>query len=153
MADLFKSVSGSVIKSGVSSPTFITVDGLDGLLKGGKLLLTSIRIDRAQDVQFLKTLSNLYYIYAFGEAPGKVNISGLLFFSDCGSKSISGGSIGQINSFYESNNAYSKKGTIQISGGDGMSFKTILTGLSISGDMTPYNYASFSLSFSLIPPK
>jgi hypothetical protein len=153
MADLFQSVSGAVIKSKTNSPTFLSVDGLDQLLKGGKLLLTSIRITRAQDVQFLKTLSNLYYIYAFGESPGTIQVGGLVFFSDCNSKSISGDSIGEINKFYDDNNAYEKKGTTRISGGNGMSFNTILTGVSISGDMTPYNYASFSLSFTLIPPK
>jgi hypothetical protein len=152
MSDLYKSVSGAVIKSGVSNPSFLSVDGMDGILRGGKMLLTSIRIDRAQDVQFLKTLANLYYIYAFGEAPGKVQVGGLLFFADCGSKSVNGNSVGEINSFYEGNNAYAKDSSIRIAGG-GVSLNCILTGMSVAGDMNAYNYASFSMSFTMIPPK
>lgn len=148
MADLFKSSSGSVVKSTTGSPSFLQVDGLD--LNGGMMMLTSLRIDRGQDIQVLKTLSNLYYLYAFGESPGRVLVGGLIFFTNCGAKSTTGEMVGKINSYYDANNAYAKRGPTRIAGG-GVSFRCVLNGLSISGDMTPYNYASFSLSFTLIP--
>lgn len=149
MADLYKSSSGAVVKTSVGSPSFISVDGFDSLLRGGKMLLTSIKIDRAQEVQIIKTLSNLYYIYAFGEAPGRVMIGGMIFFADCGSGSVSGDIIGKLNKAYDSNNAYAKS-SVKISGG-GATFNTILTGFSVSGDMNPYNQAAFSLSFTIVP--
>jgi hypothetical protein len=152
MSDLFKSVSGTVIKSQVSDPSFISVDGMDSILRGGKMLLTSIRLDRAQDVQIIKTLSNLYYIYAFGEAPGKVQIGGLLFFADCQSKAVNGSSVGEINQFFEQNNVYAKNESIRIAGG-GVSLNCLLTGLSLAADMNAYNYASFSMTFTMIPPQ
>jgi hypothetical protein len=152
MSDLYKSVAGTVVRTKVDSPSFVSVDGMDGILRGGKMLLTSIRVDRAQDVQFLKTLSNLYYIYAFGEAPGKVQIGGLLFFADCESKSIDGSSVGEINKFYEEKNVYANNGSIRIAGG-GVSLNCVLTGLSVAADMNAYNYASFSMAFTMIPPK
>ena len=151
MSDLYSAQAGTLIKSGVSNPSFLTVDGLDDLLKGGKMLATSFRLDRGQDVQLLKTLSNLYYVYAFGEAPGKILIGGLLFFADCNSPGGNSSVVQDINSYYEQNNAYNKDGVIRIAAG-GASYSGILTNLSMAADMTPYNYASFSLAFILIPP-
>ncbi len=151
MADLYKSSAGAIVKSTVGSPSFISVDGFDGLLRGGKMLVTSIKIDRAQEVQIIKTLSNLYYIYAFGESPGRVMIGGMIFFANCGSRSVTGDIVGQLNSTYESKCAYNNSSPVRISGG-GATFRTILTGFSISGDMNPHNQAAFSLSFTTIPP-
>lgn len=116
------------------------------------MLLTSIKIDRAQEVQIVKTLSNLYYIYAFGESPGRVLVGGLLFLADCGSKSVTGRIIGDLNSAYEAKCAYANSQPVRISGG-GAVFRTILTGFSVSGDMSPNNQAAFSLSFTIIPPQ
>lgn len=150
MSDLFQSSSGAVVKTSVGGASFISVDGFDQILRGGKMLLTSIKIDRAQDVQIIKTLSNLYYLYAFGESPGRVMIGGFMFLANCGSRSVSGEILGQLNSAYESKNAYNSSQPVRIAGG-GVSFKTVLTGFSVSGDMNPSNQAAFSLSFTIIP--
>ena len=150
MSDLFQSSSGAVVKTSVGSASFISVDGFDQILRGGKMLLTSIKIDRAQDIQIIKTLSNLYYLYAFGESPGRVMIGGFMFLADCGSKAVTGDILGQLNSAYESKNAYNSDSPVRIAGG-GVSFKTVLTGFSVSGDMNPSNQAAFSLSFTIIP--
>lgn len=112
------------------------------------MLVTSVRVNRQEDVQFLKTLSSAFFIYAFGEAPGSVNVGGLIFFRECGG-AISG-TIGELNSFYEENCAYARGSIIGVAIG-GASFPCLLTALSISGDMTPYNYVSFSLGFTLVP--
>lgn len=141
-----------MVKSSVGAPSFISVDGFDGLLRGGRLLGTSFKLDRGQEVQFLKTLSHLYYIYAFGESPGKVMIGGLLFFADCSDPSGNAKIIGDLNTFYEENNAYDRPTPIRIAAGNA-SFRCLLTNFSVSGDMNPYNFASFSLAFTLIPPK
>ena len=42
MADLFRAKAGTLIKSNVQSPGFVSVDGLDGLLRGGKMLGLSL---------------------------------------------------------------------------------------------------------------
>ena len=183
MSDLFRARAGTLIRSTVSSPRFITVDGLDEMLRGGKMLGTSFRLDRGQDVLPLKTLNNLYYLYAFGESPGKILIGGLIFFSNClstsdqsqvikdlnsyykgnnaftkptptritvSSSSDSSNVIGDLNSYYEHHNAYAKSTPTRIAVG-GASFRTLLTSFSIAADMNPYNYATFSLGFMLIP--
>lgn len=78
-------------------------------------------------------------------------IGGFMFLADCGSRSVRGDILGKLNSAYDSNNAYNKSSPVRIAGG-GVSFKTILTGFSVSGDMNPNNQAAFSLSFTIIPP-
>lgn len=114
------------------------------------MLVTSIKIDRSQDIQIIKTLSNLYYLYAFGEAPGRVMVAGMVFFADCGSRSVNGSIIGNLNSLYDSKCAYNNSSPVRIAGG-GVSFRTALVGFSVSSEMNPYNQASFSLSFTIIP--
>jgi hypothetical protein len=150
MADLYTASAGTLITSRVSSPAFISADALDDLLDGGFMMATSFRIDRGQDVQILKTLSNLYYVYAFGEAPGKILIGGLLFFSDCTDPSGQSDIIEQLNSYFDQNNIYDLNSPVTISIG-GATYQALLTNLSVAADMTPYNYASFSLGFTLLP--
>lgn len=148
MADLYKAVAGTLIKSEVGGGGFISISGMNSLLNGGRMLVTSVRVNRQQDVQFLKTLSSVFYIYAFGEAPGSVNVGGLIFFRECGGN-VSG-VIQEVNAFYEANNAYARGSILGVAVG-GASFPCLLTALSFSGDMTPYNYISFSLGFTLVP--
>lgn len=148
MADLYEAQAGTVIKSVVTSPAFISIDGFDSAIRGGKILMTSLRIERGQGVQVLRTLGNLYYIYAFGETPGRVMVGGMMFFSDC--RSGAGSPLAEVNAYYTANNAYNRQEPVTIAAG-GAAFSCILTNLSISGDMTPFNYASFSLSFVLMP--
>lgn len=149
MADLYRAVAGTLIKSGIDSGGgFISVSGMDSVLAGGRMLVTSIRVNRQQEIQFLKTLSSAFYIYAFGESPGSVNVGGLIFFRDCNGSGFSG--ISALNAYYETNNAYAKGGMVGVAVG-GASFPCLLSAFSISGDMTPYNYVSFSMGFTMVP--
>lgn len=151
MADLFRANAGTLIRNQVRTASFISIDGLDALLRGGRMLGTSFRLDRGQDFQMLKTLSNVYYTYSFGEAPGKISVGGLLFFAECGNTGLNTSVVGDINSFYENNNSYNRLEPVRIACG-GASFRTLLTNLSVASDSNPQNYASFNLSFTLIPP-
>ena len=152
MADIYHSSAGSLVKSKVSGSSFLSATGLDKILNGGKFLCTSIRVDRGQEVQFLKTLDNAYYLYCFGEAPGKIMVGGLLFFVDCASPNGNASTIRDINTYYEKNNAYASKQPLTVSMG-AASFNCILTNLSVAADMNAFNYGSFSLSFTTIPPR
>ncbi len=148
MADLYEAQAGVVIKSTVTSPSFISIDGFDNSIRGSKILMTSLRVERSQGVQVLRTLGSLYYIYAFGETPGRVMVGGLMFFSDCGGSG--GNPMARVNSYYSGNNAFDRREPVSVAAG-GVAFSCILTNLSISADMTPFNYASFSMSFILMP--
>jgi hypothetical protein len=149
MANLYNSKPGSLVKTTIASPTFMTIDGLD--LRSNKLVVTSFKLDRGQDVQHQKTLSSEIYTYAFGESIGRIQVGGLLFFGSC--DGISAESVTKINSFYSSNNLYTKNGPTKVAIGSGNAFQCYLENLSIVADASPYNMGSFNLGFSVIPKK
>ena len=150
MGNLYQASAGTIVVGQVSSPSFLNIDTLSKLLNGGQMLATSIRIDRGQDYQIVKTLSNAFYLYAMGEAPGKILIGGLLFFVSCGSTQDTAASIQQINDYYVKNNIYYQTNTTNIAMG-GVSYPSYLTNLSVAIDQNEFNYGSFSLGFLLIP--
>lgn len=151
MADLYKSRPGALVKTSIPTPTFLTVQGLK--LSGGKIMATSFKLDRSQDVQHQKTLSKDLYSYAFGESMGRVQVGGLLFFGQCGGGASSAAAIGVVNSFFNANNIYTKKGPVICTVGSGNSFKCYLENLSVNGEAGPYNMGSFNFGFSTIPAR
>lgn len=150
MSNLYKATAGSVVRDQVSSPSFLSVDGFDGQLRGGKMIATAFHVDRGQGWQMMKTLSNAIYTYAFGEDPGKIRVGGLLFLVNCGSAGASARAIGDVNAYYEKSNMYARKGPVRVAA-DGASYRTYLTEMSIVLEQNQYNYGSFSLGFLLIP--
>lgn len=147
MADLYQSKPGTLIKSSIARPSFVTISGLSF---GTKMIATGFKLDRNQDVQHQKTLSQDIYSYAFGESVGRVMIGGLLFFGDCGG--VSAAALQKVNSFYSENNVYTKKGAVTCTIGSGNAFKCFLENLSIVAEASAFNIGSFSLGFSMIPP-
>lgn len=145
MANIYKSTPGALVKQQVKQPAFLS---LDGLALGDVALVTSFRVDRAQDVQHVKTLSRDIYSYAFGESIGKIQIGGMLFLANCSGKSAT--SISDLNEFYSNNNLYAKGSSLTCTIGSGTSFKCYLENISISLEASAYNSGSFGLGFSVI---
>lgn len=145
MANIYKSIPGTLIKQQVKQPAFLTVEGL---ALGDVALATSFRVDRAQDVQHVKTLSRDIYSYAFGESIGKIQIGGMLFLATCSGKSAT--SISDINEFYSNNNIYTKGSSLTCTIGSGTSFKCYLENISVSIEASAYNSGSFGLGFSVL---
>jgi len=150
MADLYQSNAGSVTVTGVDTPGFLRLDGGD-ILSRQIMLITSVKVDRNEEVQTLKTLSNLYYLYSFGESPGRIMIGGILFLTPCNSSGGSSATVSQLNQWYEQNRAYNKQTPISISIGTAV-FKGVLTNFSVSAEMTQFNVAGFNLSFIFVQP-
>ena len=71
MLNIYTSTPGTLVKTSTATAAFLS---LDGLALGNVALATSFRVDRAQDVQHVKTLSKDIYSYAFGESMGKIQI-------------------------------------------------------------------------------
>jgi hypothetical protein len=147
MADLYQSKPGTLIKTSIAQPAMMTIDGLQ---MGSKMIATSFKLDRNQDVQHQKTLSQDIYSYAFGEAMGRIQVGGLLFFGDC--SGVSAAAISQINSFYSKSNIFAKKGALTCTIGSGNAFQCYLESVSVVAEASPFNIGSFSLGFSVIPP-
>lgn len=146
MANIYRSTPGALVKSSVRQPSFLTVSGLDF---GDKMIATNFKLDRGQDMQHQKTLSQEIYSYAFGEAMGRIQVGGMIFFGGCNGPSSAG--VSRINGYYSGNNAFAKKSSVTCTIGGQSAFKCYLENLSILVEASAYNTGSFSLGFSVIP--
>ncbi len=83
MADLFLTEPGAVVA--VDSPGIPVNFFLDnwGGYPGFKSIVTGIRVQTSSGVQYLHTLSDLVFVYVFGERMGSVTLSGVSFASQC----------------------------------------------------------------------
>lgn len=113
--------------------------------EGETLIITGITVHRKQVTQYVKTLDDKVFGYAWGEAPGTVTITGIIFFGNCGSPNSGG--ISAVNSYYDSNNVYKKTSPISVSLGS-TAFQGYLEELQISAEMNEYNYGTFTLSLT-----
>ena len=87
-------------------------------------------------------------MYAFGEVPIKIIVSGWIFMNVCDGGKSQG--IDTLNSFYEKNNIYIRKEPLSLTVGQ-VPFRAYLESMSINGEQNPYNYIGFSFGFSSIP--
>jgi hypothetical protein len=150
MPSIFQSHAGALTRLPISSASaLVTVDGLDAALNQGMLLATSLKLDRAQDVQYQKTLAKTIYAYAFGEGVGRMQLGGYVFFTDCASGSVNA-AIHDINAYYDANNIYARADPVMIAVG-GSAFSAYLETLSIAIEENPFNFGAFNLLFSVLP--
>lgn len=143
MADLYKGIRGTVVKS-TDATGFAS---LDGLTSGQFLIITSFSVTRNQVTQYVKTLDDKVFGYAWGEGVGQIQVGGIIFIADCETPNSSGFS--QVDGFYSSKNVYKSSGPITLSIGD-KTFLGYLENMTISAEMNEFNFGQFSLTFSII---
>lgn len=147
MAQLFKAANGSVFVESVTGPQYMSVSGV-GAFDRGSIILTGVQVSRKESLHHIKVMSSKVYTYAFGELPGGITVSGMIFFlSSC---NISAGSLGKVNGYYERQRAYSRGAPAYIGIG-GASFKVALSSLDMSAEAGPFPVGKFTLGFSIIP--
>ena len=150
MPSIFAASAGVLVRTPVADiSTLVTVDGLDGQLSQGSLLATSLKLDRAQDVQYQKTLAGTIYAYAFGEGVGRFQLGGYVFFADC-TPGANNDAISQLNDYYDQNNISARPDPVLIAVG-GKAFHTYLETFSIAVEENPFNFGAFNLLFSVLP--
>lgn len=115
--------------------------------EGDILIITGVSVHRKQVTQYIKTLDDKVFGYAWGEAPGSITVSGIIFFGNC--QSSTGGGIATINSYYDTNNVYKKSAPISVSLGSA-AFQGYLEEVQLSAQMNEYNYGEFTLSMTII---
>lgn len=146
MANIFRAKRGTLVRdSADTTPSIVRIEGLES---GNLLMLTSVQIMRNQVTQYIKTLDNSIFGYAWGEGPGQIIVSGLIFFSpNCGNITGAGASI--VNGFYNANNVYRKTSPVSVSIGSA-SFRGYLEGLQVAAEQNEFNYGTFSFKFSIL---
>lgn len=151
MASIFKGGPGLLLKpvnSDQQSGPLVTIEG--GLFDNTILMCSGLEVTRSQDVEYQKTLSSSIYGFAFGEAPGKIQVSGYAFLSNTESGTTIDKAISKINSFYTENNVSAMQGApVSISVGSS-SFTAYLEIMSIVMQSNATNVGSFSMTFTVI---
>ena len=112
------------------------------------LILTGVQIQRNQVTQYVKTLDSSIFGYAWGEGPGRIVISGIIFLNTNCKESTADG-IAAVNNYYSSNNVSKKSGPIAVSFG-AVTLLGYLEVMNISAEMNEFNFANFTLEMSII---
>jgi hypothetical protein len=146
MGDIFVASRGHVIKS---ADKRIVIARLSPEISGeGEILVISnIAIRRNQVTQYVKTLDDKTFGYAWGEGPGAILVSGHIFLMQCASPTGEG--VAAVDGYYDENNVYTKGGPCSLSIG-GASWLGYLEKETLDLQMTQFNFGQFSLEFTII---
>jgi hypothetical protein len=145
MADLYSAPRGHIVMHGKGKSIARLSPGLNG--EQSLLIISGIGVVRNQVTQYIKTLDDKLFGYAWGEGPGKIQVNGIIFHApNC---QPSGDGYGAVNGYYDSNNVYKKGGPCALSiGGAGLS--GYLERMTLSASMTEFNWGEFSLEMTII---
>jgi hypothetical protein len=146
MGDILVAQRGHIIKS---EDKRIVIANLNPSISGeGEILVVSnVSIRRNQVTQYVKTLDDKTFGYAWGEGVGAILVSGYIFLMECAS--ATGEGVANIDKYYDKNNVYKKGGPCTLSIG-GVSWLGYLEKESLDLQMTQFNFGQFSLEFSII---
>jgi hypothetical protein len=145
MASIYKAPRGHIVPFGQGSCIARLSPGIGG--EQSLLIITGIGIVRNQVTQYVKTLDDKLFGYAWGEGPGKISVSGIIFHApNC---NPSGDGYGIVNGYYDSNNVYKKGGPCALSIG-GAGLNGYLERMTLSATMTEFNFGEFNLEMTII---
>jgi hypothetical protein len=145
MASLYQAPRGHILQYGNGSAIARISPGLGG--EQSILIISGIGIVRNQVTQYVKTLDDKMFGYAWGEGVGKVAVSGIIFNAPNCSPNAPG--YGAVNGYYDSNNVYDKGGPCTLSIG-GAAISGYLEKMTLSASMTEFNFGEFSLEMTVI---
>lgn len=145
MAGLYKAPRGHILQFGQGQAIARISPGLGG--EQSILIIAGIGVVRNQITQYVKTLDDKLFGYAWGEGVGKIAVSGIIFHAPgC---QPGGPGYGAVNGYYESNNVYKKGGPCALSIG-GAAIEGYLEKMTLSASMNEYNFGEFSLEMTVI---
>lgn len=146
MSELLTAKRGHIFKS---DDKRIVIATLSPEISGaGEILVVSnVGIRRNQVTQYVKTLDDKTFGYAWGEGVGTILVSGYIFLMECASPTGEG--VANVDSYYDENNVYTKGGPCSLSIG-GKSWLGYLEREALDLQMTQFNFGQFSLEFSII---
>ena len=155
MATLFDSGPGSVAvlgsEGGMGLP--IAIGGVSGSWYGQfNSILTELEVALVGNFQFLHTLSNVIYVYAFGDRISQLRVGGLAF-SQGGCYSAGASGIEALLALYAQNKIAAQPDpiTLQIGTGSAGRFQGYMVGLRTSLVKPEARISSWSLLFSVFP--
>lgn len=122
----------------------------DGVTLG--LPVTGFALELQGNYQFLHTVNDFIYVYAFGDRIGELVITGMGFYgNEC--EAWTGSSICELLDYYKEHRISKWKPPILIKIGDcDEDFKGFLTGMRMEVTKPEVNIAQWVLRFNVLPP-
>jgi hypothetical protein len=150
MAAVFSPCVGAVAKiPGCSGDAVFKVD-----ISGGSLTMpiSGFALELNGNYQFLHTVNDFIYVYAFGDRIGELTVSGFGFSQTCGNASSA--KICNLFDFY-TQNRISRKGDLSVHIGEcpDANFWAFLTGMRVEVQDPQTAIAQWSLRFNVLPKK
>lgn len=130
-------------------PLSIDVDGLGGFL-ALSAIITDFDVDLGVNCQVRPSLSNVSHLFVFGDEPGTLRLSGILFSSRCDGPKQSG--FEALLSYFDENKASARELPVQVQIGvspEGL-FRCALTRFS-GGMQSQSRFGRFALTLKTFP--
>lgn len=128
-----------------------------GGVKGGQLTapMSGFAMELNGNYQFLHTVNDFIYVYAFGDRIGELTVSGFGFVKPCtGRYSAESAKLCNVYDFYQ-NNRIKENGEMSVTIGDcaNSTFWAFLTGMRIELQDPQTLVGQWSLRFNIVPKK
>lgn len=156
MSQVFTPCTGAVEirRPGCTNSDFLTVR-LDGASFTAEFAVTNVVLEMSGNYQFLHTVNDFVYFYAFGDRVGTLNISGVSFLKTCpGAKS--GTPLLAIYNKYQSSKAATRGGRSMrvtlATADDAKTFHGFLVGMRLEvGDNGMGPIGNWTMRFDVLP--
>jgi len=147
MASIFKAIRGTIVKNiGTKTMSVIKVDGLETF--SDAMFLTQVTAQRNQVTSYIKTLDANNFGYAWGEGPGSIMVSGLIFLTK--SCNVDGSAAKKIDGYFNSKNVYTSGKKNKVAIGDAV-YEGYLENMTISVEQNEFNWGTFMFKFTILP--
>lgn len=130
----------------------VVVDGIQGSwFPSFKSILTGVQVGLDTNAQFLHTLSNIIYVYSFGDRISQLQITGLSAIADCNFGALSG--LEQVIGYYQQNRIAVRSTPIQVALGVSPAgrFTGFLTSMHADLINPEFSVAPFQMQFTIFP--
>jgi hypothetical protein len=117
---------------------------------GQRSIVTRVSIAQRGNHQFLHTLGNELYVYAFGDRVGQMTLAGLCGVP-CGAADAPHG-LEQLNAWYRENRVSRRQGPVRVTLGANTAFDAFVDGVSLEVVDPGLRLGAFTLSLA-VPPE
>jgi hypothetical protein len=116
-------------------------------------IITRITMSMQGNFQFLHTIGNDIYVYAFGDRIGQISIFGLSMTRDCKSPGDTKHGFEKVYKWYQDNRIAKKKAPITISIGQDTTIEGFVVGLNADAVDPQTRVMQFAIQMAVFPKK
>jgi len=113
------------------------------------VVLTRVTVNQSANVQFLHTLGNRVYVYAFGDRMGQITLSGLAFVASC-NNALTSHSAKNVLDWYRLNKASTRANPVSVTIFD-VEFQAFVLGLNTDVVDPAIKLVQWTLTLATLP--